>query len=171
MNENKLRREATKALKVAWMFFTVFAIGQICVCIYAIKLLVDYKNGQKIDGIGILVGVTIIIILLGIWEIKEIIVLNKDVKFYANNDVERMRAVVVKVKDYARRPNEATVRCLETGEEVIFQFAGKNLEMDKIYDFIYLKHSKIYEFTPVSFEQLTEDNREKASKIDFNQKD
>ena len=172
MDEDKLRKEASKSLRVYWLLIVVFIIIQISTCIYAISILGD-KNRQEIGGtIGCLFFLIIAIAFVEIkLTVSYIIPLYKDVKFYEHNDVERMRAVVVKVKWVRNTFYEVTVKNLTTEEIIIFDSTGKDLEMDKIYDIIYLKHSKIYEFTPVSFEQLTEDNREKASKIDFNQKD
>ena len=173
MKENELWRQFKNTIKFCWVSLIALIIGQVCVFVYAIKSLVNFKSEQIKDNMIISITWTIIILSMGAALIvKQIIPLVKDKEFYKNKDVERMRAVVINVKWIRRNYYKVTFENLETREEFVFDMIGKTrAEKDKIYDIIYLKHSKIYEFTPVSFEQLTEDNREKASKIDFNQKD
>ena len=171
MNDNELRNEANSALKFSRICLVVLGTAELCVLIYGIKSLVDYKTAQTIKGVVICLVLTGIITFLAVMEIvRNTIPLGKDVKFYNNNDVEYLRAVVVKVKWMRNTCYETTVRNLETGELCVFDFT-KNIGKEKIYDIIYLKHSKINKISCVLDEQLTEENRIKASKIDFNQKD
>ena len=169
--ENELKNKIKNTLVFSYIMLALIIIGEVVISVILIKTMLFQEESGIAEMIFVAIDITGFVVADIFMVTKIIVPCKKDAKFYVANDVERMRAIVVKVKHRVDRSSKAIVRNLETGEETMFQFSGKDLEMDKIYDFIYLKYSKTYKHSPVTFGQLTEDNREKASKIDFNQKD
>ncbi|MBO5261729.1 MAG: hypothetical protein J6B45_01650 [Clostridia bacterium] len=167
--EEQLKKIAKQQIKHYIAILVLLVIIHICFSVFAIIKII---NSDSVAERIILIFLMIAFVLQYMWEIfKNIIPCAKDAKHYKDNEVERMRAVIVRIKGIECWSYAVTAKNLETSEEVVFRFSSKTVDVNKIYDFWYLKHSLRYKYSPVSFEQLTEDNREKASKIDFNQKD
>ena len=170
MDGNELKKDIKRDLAFGIIVLSILLIVHICFDIYVIKTFSDNQNSRIEDYVFSISG-AIAMLLCVIREISFVFPALKDVIFYKDHDVEKMRAIIIKIRSAIHQTYVITAKNLETGKELLFKFSTKDVEMDKVYDFIYLKYSMVFKYKPVSFEQLTEDNREKASKIDFNQKD
>lgn len=169
--ERKLKKQAKNLLVFSWVMLVLIIIGEIVISVLLInKMLFAEDAGTAeiiivvIDIVGFLVSDILVIV-------KQIIPLGKDVTYYKDRSIERIRALVVNIKSAREFSYDITVKNLENGEEKDFSIGRKDVEMDKVYDFWYLRHSKILDYKIVSTEELTEERREKASKIDFNSKE
>ena len=165
--------EVRKLLKrsIIWTVVTAFVVLvlQTVFLVFAISRFVDFNNKSFSELFFAFLAITASVVL-GVMCVVEFVPQMKDYKFYKNNGVEKMRAIVVNIRSATYFGDhiyfyKTTVRNLETGEKVVFSLEKKDIEKERVYDFWYLKHSKIVKYILVSDEELTEESRKKASKI------
>lgn len=169
--ERKLKKEAKNSLVFSWIMLVLIIIGEIVISAVLIDKMLLVENAGTAEVIFIVIDIIGFLVSDLLVIAKQIIPLSKDVTYYKDRSVERIRALVVNVKSAREFSHNITVKNLENGEEKHFSIGRKDVELDKVYDFWFLKYSKILDYKIVSKEELTEANREKASKIDLNQKD
>ena len=91
-----------------------------------------------------------------------------------DENYEEIHILVLRAKKgvnllYKTSYSNAFVENIETGEQ--FWLEGCDMKENKTYRVLRDKRTKQFAYEPATFEQSIEERREKASKIDFNQKD
>ena len=91
-----------------------------------------------------------------------------------DENYEEIHILVLRAKKgvnllYKTSYSNAFVENIETCEQ--FWLEGCDMKENETYCVLRDKHTKQFAYEPATFEQSIEERREKASKIDFNQKD
>ena len=144
MDENVLKIVAKREFFLSWIIFILSVIAHICVAIYAIIAFSDAKSNQSVSLVFSVLGLIITAMISIKILVTNVIPYTKDVRFYKDHDVERIRAVITKIRHNRVSSCTVTTKNLGNGEEITFEYVGNEVQKDEIYDFIYLKFLNMY---------------------------
>ena len=160
--EEKLKLSIKRDLIFTWVVFAILLVIQLCMCVYAISVFVNYESSEAREIFFSVTALVVFCVVDVLAIFKDIIPITKD---YKSKQIEKMRGMIVTIKSVPRFSYEIAVKSLDDDREIVFSISEKNIDLYKVYDFWYAQHSKRVEYVRVTDEELTEASREKASKI------
>lgn len=105
--------------------------------------------------------------------VTDVVPLYKDCILYKTDKFEKTRAEVLSKKKISKSLYsnyfKIEVKDLETGKKLFLETGDDEIKVNGVYDFLYTKHSVNFVYELVPDEELIQQRREKAGKIESDQ--